>query len=75
MSFYSSAFHTNRDAFDMHVSNLCDHLLVQKKLAIVDIMQKKKKNPKHSNKEGAVLLETDLYVSCKLIYLHEYRQK
>lgn len=43
MSFYSSAFHTNRDAFDMHVSNLCDHLLVQKKLAIVDIMQKKKK--------------------------------
>lgn len=39
---------------------------------------KKKKNPKHSNKEGAVLLETDLYdlyVSCKLIYLHEYRQK
>lgn len=32
LSFYSSAFHTNRDAFDMHVSNFCDHLLVQKEV-------------------------------------------
>lgn len=73
LSFYSSAFHTNRDAFDMHVSNFCDHLLVQKEVG--DCRYHAKKNPKHSNKECAVLLETDLYVSCKLIYLHEYRQK
>lgn len=72
LSFYSSAFHTTATRLTCMYQTSVTTYWCKRKLAIVDIMQK---NPKHSNKEGAVLLETDLYVSCKLIYLHEYRQK